>query len=222
MIFEKERSEVVFYLKKMSREGLTSGTSGNMSVLLREAGYILISPSGMAYESLEASDIVVMDAKGRVVEGRRTPSSEMELHMALYRAKEEAAAVVHTHSKYCTVFACLNMPIRALHYVLADTGATEIPVAPYRLYGSKDLANEAVRTMGSSGACLLANHGFVSCSATLKAAYDAARSAEWVAELYWKCLCISKPNILSDDEMNEVMKKFASYGQKPSESSSEK
>ncbi|MFM1514641.1 class II aldolase/adducin family protein [Helcococcus ovis] len=213
MILEKERKEIVKYLKKMLNDGLTKGTSGNISICDRKTGYIAISPSGMDYTKIVPEDIVIIDFEKKIIDGKRKPSSECDLHISIYKSKEDANSVVHTHSMFCVVLSTLNMPIKAIHYVIADCGASEVPVASYKMYGSEDLAEEVVKSMKKSYACLMANHGMVACGEDLKSAFGLAATCEWVAEIQWRALSIGTPNYLSDSQILEVEKKFKRYGQ---------
>lgn len=212
-MYLEEKKELVEYGKKMSAEGLSSGTSGNLSIYLKEEGVVLITPSGIGYFDTEPEDIVVMDLDGNIVEGSRKPSSEWHLHTLFYKNKPEARAVVHTHSKYCTTLSTLRMPIKAVHYVIADAGTDEVPCAPYRRYGTEELAKVAVETAGESNAVLLANHGIVVCGKNLKSAYGLAKGMEYVAEIQVKAMSIGEPVVLTKEEMEEVMEGFKTYGQ---------
>jgi len=212
-MYLEEKKELVEYGKKMSAEGLSSGTSGNLSIYLKEEGVVLITPSGIGYFDTEPEDIVVMDLDGNIVEGSRKPSSEWHLHTLFYKNKPEARAVVHTHSKYCTTLSTLRMPIKAVHYVIADAGTDEVPCAPYRRYGTEELAKVAVETAGESNAVLLANHGIVVCGKNLKSAYGLAKGMEYVAEIQVTAMSVGEPVVLTKEEMEEVMEGFKTYGQ---------
>lgn len=212
-MYLEEKKELVEYGKKMSAEGLSSGTSGNLSIYLKEEGVVLITPSGIDYFDTEPEDIVVMDLEGNIVEGSRKPSSEWHLHTLFYKNKPEAGAVVHTHSKYCTTLSTLRMPIKAVHYVIADAGTDEVPCAPYRRYGTEELAKVAVEIAGESNAVLLANHGIVVCGKNLKSAYGLAKGMEYVAEIQVTAMSVGEPVVLTKEEMEEVMEGFKTYGQ---------
>lgn len=212
-MYLEEKKELVEYGKKMSAEGLSSGTSGNLSIYLKEEGVVLITPSGIGYFDTEPEDIVVMDLDGNIVEGSRKPSSEWHLHTLFYKNKPEAGAVVHTHSKYCTTLSTLRMPIKAVHYVIADAGTDEVSCAPYRRYGTEELAKVAVETAGESNAVLLANHGIVVCGKNLKSAYGLAKGMEYVAEIQVTAMSVGEPVVLTKEEMEEVMEGFKTYGQ---------
>lgn len=212
-MYLEEKKELVEYGKKMSAEGLSSGTSGNLSIYLKEEGVVLITPSGIGYFDTTPEDIVVMDLEGNIIEGSRKPSSEWHLHTLFYKNKPEARAVVHTHSKFCTTLATLRMPIKAVHYVIADAGTNEVPCAPYRRYGTEELAKVAVESAGESNAVLLANHGIVVCGKNLKSAYGLAKGMEYVAEIQVTAMSVGEPVVLSKEEMDEVLEGFKTYGQ---------
>lgn len=212
-MYLEEKKELVEYGKKMSAEGLSSGTSGNLSIYLKEEGVVLITPSGIGYFDTTPEDIVAMDLEGNIIEGTRKPSSEWHLHTLFYKNKPEARAVVHTHSKFCTTLATLRMPIKAVHYVIADAGTNEVPCAPYRRYGTEELAKVAVESAKESNAVLLANHGIVVCGKNLKSAYGLAKGMEYVAEIQVTAMSVGEPVVLSKEEMDEVLEGFKTYGQ---------
>lgn len=213
MLLEKERCEIVEYGKKLIEDGLTNGTSGNISIYNREKNLMAISPSGIAYFDTRPEDIVIMNLDGEIVEGSKKASSEWALHSEIYKVKDECQALVHTHSMYCTVFACLGQPLKALHYVVADAGSSQVKCAPYQTYGTKELAISAAETIGKSNALLLANHGMLACGKDLKSAYSLAATMEYCAQLQYRCMCIGNANLLDDQEMEKVIEKFKSYGQ---------
>lgn len=213
MLMEKERNLIVEYGKKLITENLTSGTGGNISIYDPEQGLFAISPSGIDYFETRPEDVVVMNLDGEIVDGDRKPSSEKDLHIEMYKIKPEIRSVVHTHSMYCTVLSCLNMPIKSVHYVLADAATDIVPVAPYVTYGTKDLALAAADTIGDAKACLLANHGMLAVGKDVGDAFGVARECEWVSEIQWRTMAVGTPNILTREQMEVVMEKFKTHGQ---------
>lgn len=213
MLLQKEREEIVEYGKKMSSAGLSSGTSGNISIYNEEEKLMAISPSGIGYFDTKIEDVVIMNLDGEIVEGDRKPSSEWGLHTSVYKAKPECRAVVHTHSMYCTVFSTLHQPLKAVHYVIGDAGVATVPCAPYRTFGTMELAEVAVETMGKSDAVLLANHGMIACGKSIKSAYGLACGMEFCAQVQYRAMSIGQPVVIDDEEMDRVMEKFKSYGQ---------
>lgn len=213
MLLQKERELVVEYGKKMSSSGLSRGTSGNISIYNEKEQLMAISPSGIGYFETRPEDVVVMDLHGNIIEGDKKPSSEWGLHTVFYVKKPDAGAVVHTHSAYCTTFACLNQPIRALHYVIGGAGTATVPCAPYRTFGTPELAKAAIEACGEGRAVLLANHGLLTCGSNIGKAFSLAVNMEFCAEMQYRAMCIGDPVILSEEEMQRVMEKFKSYGQ---------
>ena len=214
MMMEKERKLIVEYGKQMSGQGLSKGTSGNISIYNKNENLMAISPSGIGYFDTTPEDVVIMDLEGNVVEGNRKPSSEWRLHTVFYKNKPDAGAVVHTHSTYCTTFACLNQTIKAVHYVIGGAGVTEIPVAKYETFGTDELAQSAINACGDSKAVLLANHGLVVCGPNIQKAFGLAVNIEFVAEMQYRTMSVGTPVILTDEQMAASMERAKSYGQK--------
>ena len=213
MLLQKERELVVEYGKKMSSSGLSKGTSGNISIYNRKEQLMAISPSGIGYFETMPEDVVIMDLHGNIVEGDKKPSSEWGLHTVFYLNKPDVEAVVHTHSTFCTTFACLNQPIRALHYVIGGAGTATVPCAPYRTFGTPELAEAAIEACGKGKAVLLANHGLLTCGPNIGKAFGLAVNMEFCAEMQFRAMCVGDPVILSDSEMQNVMERCQSYGQ---------
>lgn len=213
MLMEKERQQVADYGRKLIEQNLTSGTSGNISIYDPDTGLMCIKPSGMGYFDIKAEDVVVMDLEGHIIEGERKPSSEHAMHAMMYKLHPEARSVVHTHSLYCTIFACLHRPIQAVHYVIADCNSHEIPCADYATYGTDELAEKVKEIDSKSEAILLANHGIITFGKNIESAFGVARNAEWIAKVQWHCEAVGKPNILSKDEIGRVIESFSNYGQ---------
>lgn len=212
-MYSEEKRQLIEYGRKMSQEGLSSGTSGNLSIYIKEDELVLITPSGIGYFDIKEEDIVVMDLDGKVVEGERKPSSEWHLHTLFYKNKPDAGAVVHTHSMFCSTLAALRMPIKAVHYVIADANTSEVPCAEYARYGTEELAKKAVEAAGPSDAVLLANHGLVVCGKNLPSAYGLAKEMEYIAEIQVRAMSIGQPVFLTKEEMDEVAEGFKTYGQ---------
>lgn len=207
------KEETVVFGRKMVTAGLTSGSGGNISVLTDDGAKVAITPSGIEYDALTAEQIVVTDRRGQSVATSLKPSSELGFHLALYDLRPDIRAVVHTHSVYATTFACLREEIPAVHYLVGYCGQ-EVRVAPYATFGTQALADNIVNTIGEDQAVLLANHGLVAVGPTLSRAFAVAEEIELVARIYHQTRAIGTPHILGQDEMDRVLKKFKSYGQK--------
>ncbi len=205
------RAAIVATAQTMERAGLTPNRSGNVSC--RFDGGLLITPSGVPYAEMCAADIVALDLAGVVRSGTRTPSSESPFHTAIYRARPDAEAIVHTHSPQATALACARRGIPAFHYMIALAGGPGIRCAEYATFGTQALAENALRGLEGRKAVLLANHGVIAIGATLEVAYEVACEVENLAGQYLQMLAAGlEPVILDDDEMQRVMAQFARYG----------
>ena len=212
MILKKEREQVIEYSLKLLSEGLTNGTAGNVSIFNREKGLVAISPTGVNYSELTPEMISIVDLEGKLIEGLK-PSSELEMHMILYRNRGDVNAVIHTHPVYTTVLACLREDLPAIDYMIAVTGATKVRCAEYASYGTKELAENAYKARGSSLAVILANHGLTTAGKDIANAFNITVQVEYISNLYIKARNIGEPIILPDNEMNSMLERFKTYGQ---------
>ncbi len=212
-MLETERRKVVRYGRLLLERKLTTGTGGNLSVFNREKELMVISPSARDYQEIEPEDTVVMNLEEEVIAGSSRPSSEYQLHLLVYRERSDVSAVVHTHSVNATAVSCLNKEIPPLHYLIGFAG-DKLPRAEYALFGTRELAENAVNALGSSyNAVLLDNHGLLAVGSSLQQAFQAAEMIEYVAELYVKCRSMGKPALLSEAQMKKVGEKFEAYRQ---------
>lgn len=197
----------------MSRSGLSPGRSGNVSC--RWKGGMLITPTGMAYDTIKPRDIVFVTGKGTLLgKTLRKPSSEWRFHLAAYRARPDMNAVVHSHSLHATVLACAHKPIPAFHYMVAIAGGSDIPLVPYDTFGTQELAGHVASGLAQRNACLMANHGQIAIGKDLASALELAHEVEVLADQYAKVLALGEPHILPDEEMTRLLERFKSYGQR--------
>jgi L-fuculose-phosphate aldolase len=186
---------------------LVESTSGNLSVRDR-GGQVAISPSALAYARVTPADVVLVEPDGQVADGQRPPSSELGMHLEVYRRRPDVGAVVHTHSPWATTWAVLGREIPAVHYVIASIGH-RVRVAPYATFGSGELAGLAATTLGGDNAVLLGNHGVLAVGTDLEAAFENAVRVEFLAEVYWRASQVGEPLILPDEEIDRVRRRLA-------------
>ena len=206
----QEKEQVVRYGKKLIDRRLTTGSGGNISVYNREKNLVAISPSGLDYYETTPEDIVILDMDGNLVEGKHRPSSEAGMHLAFYKNRADVSGIVHTHSKFATAIACMGWELPAVHYLIGMAGH-RVKCTGYATYGSDELAKKALETIGDSNAVLLANHGLIALGEDVDRAFSTAEHLEFVSEVYYLTKTLGTPNILSDEDMDEVMKKFGTF-----------
>lgn len=194
---------------------LTHGRTGNLSV--RSGAGFLITPSGIPNESLQPDQVVFMALEGSCPGEQLKPSSEWRFHRDLYLQRYDIGAIIHTHSTYATVLACLRKPIPAFHYMVADAGGEDIRCAEYATFGTQALSDNIITAMQDRKACLMANHGMLAVGDDLAEALERAQLVEELAKQYVLALQTGDPVILSSQEMAVNLEKFKRYGKQNEE-----
>jgi L-fuculose-phosphate aldolase len=212
MLLTAERKAIVEYGKKLITSNLTTGSGGNLSIYNRKENLIAIKPTGFDYFAMKPEDVVVVSPEGKTIEGDMLPSSELKLHLALLRYRNDINSVLHTHQIYATTIACMNWELPAVHYLIGFSG-NKVPLAKYAPFGSQELSDYVVEAIGSYNACLMANHGIVTVGKNIDTAFATAEELELVARLYYQTKCIGEPVILTDEEMMIIGELLKTYGQ---------
>ncbi|WP_329069590.1 class II aldolase/adducin family protein [Streptomyces sp. NBC_01429] len=209
---EEAWRELVSTARRTAAEGLVVGTSGNVSV--RVGDLVLVTPSAVPYDRLTPEDTVAVDLEGRQVLGELVPTSELPLHLAVYR-ETDALAVVHTHAVHATAVSTLLPELPLIHYMAAAFGGP-VRVAPYALYGSAELAAHMLEALRGRTGCLLGNHGTVTYGASLDQAYDRTAQLEWMCRLWLTAAALPgrTPALLSEEQVAEVGRKLKGYGRR--------
>ncbi len=193
----------------MNAAGINQGSAGNVSARF-DHGF-LITPSGIAYDRLQPSDIVFVGLDGSPENGLK-PSSEWRMHRDIYSASDDAQAVLHAHPTFATALACQRRGIPAFHYMVAVAGGNDIRCADYALFGTQELSDNMLQALADRRACLLGTHGMICYHDSLERALWLGIEVESLARQYWHTLQLGEPVLLDDTEMDAVLKKFASYG----------
>lgn len=196
-------------IRRLDALGMNRGSTGNLS--LRCGAGMLITPTGMGADDLRAEDFVWLGDDG-TRRGDWQPSSEWHFHRAVYAARPELQAVVHTHSVNATAVACLRRGLPAFHYMVAVAGGDSVPCVDYFTFGTEALSQAVALALRDRLACLLANHGLIAAGTTLAHAMKVAQEIESLCEVYLKALAVGEPVILGAGEMAEVIDKFRHYG----------
>ncbi|MFG3660653.1 class II aldolase/adducin family protein [Streptomyces sp. NPDC047706] len=204
--------ELVATARRTVSEGLVVGTSGNVSV--RVGDTVLVTPSGVPYDRLGPHDITGVSPDGRQVRGTLVPTSELPMHLAVYRTTD-ARAVVHTHAVHATAVSTLVPELPLIHYMAGALGGP-VRVAPYATYGTEELAENMLRALAGRSGCLLQNHGTVTYGTTLAEAYDRTAQLEWMCRLWLTASSVPglTPSLLSREQLKEAGERLQGYGQR--------
>ncbi len=196
----------------LGRHGLIVGSSGNVSERAKDA--MVITPSGVAPGGVTQAGMARVGLDGTRFNDA-TPSSEWEMHAAIYRAFPAAACVVHTHADACTALASLNRELPPFHYMVVQFGGANIRCAPYVTFGTPALAALAVTALKGRTACLLANHGMILYARDMDQALSRALLLESLCRQYLLALSAGKPKLLTAREISAAKQRFKSYGPRP-------
>jgi len=195
--WKSEKAEVLKAAQQMDEKGLVAGTSGNVSMRLREPGgreLVAITPNDRHYDTMNVDDIGIVDFDGQLVEGELTTSIETMLHIGIYKARKKVNAVIHTHPIFSSVFSIAGQAIPAILDDQITYLGGEIKVADYSLPGSQELVQNAVPALGQMNAVILANHGAVTVGRDMREAFTNMEMLEKTARIYIYALSVGKIN----------------------------
>ena len=212
---QNAQQQLLSISQKLAQLGLNKGTSGNASVRVEDG--FLVTPSGMAVEDMTPTSMVQMRFDGSFElhsdSNAKKPSSEWRFHRDILASRPEINVVIHKHSMFATTVACLHKDIPPFHYMIAVAGGDTIRCAPYALFGSQALSDNALLALADRKACLMANHGMIALGADLDEALAVTVEVENLCEQYWRILQIdTNPPLLNEPEMREVFQQFNGYG----------
>lgn len=186
-VVDAARERVLACSRSLVARGLVVGSSGNVSERIDEDHFV-VTPAGVVYGALTIDDIPVVDVRtGEWSDGLR-PTSEIALHLGLYRSDLDLRAIVHTHSRHAAAFAVARIDLPFIMNENIATHSEKILVTDYAPPGGADLGEQALRTFGrqpGSQAILLANHGVVALGESLDSAELVAAQVEWIAEVLY-------------------------------------
>ncbi len=213
VLYLEERRQVLNTAREISQNGMVIGTWGNVSARCND-DLMVITPSGVKYDSLTMEDIVIVDSTYGVIEGSLKPSSEAPMHMGIYQKRSDVNAIVHVHSIYATAFAVARKNIPVILEETAQVIGHEVPVADYALCGTYALAETVVKALGEEKkAVLLANHGLVAVGASMAEALRICYVVEKTSRVAIYARGIGEINSLPEAQIKELNHKFKSYGQ---------
>ncbi|MER7185872.1 class II aldolase/adducin family protein [Streptomyces hyaluromycini] len=197
----QERAAVADVCRRLGAAGLLIGTAGNVSV--RVGDRVAVTATGAVLAQLTAGQVTVVDLDGKVVAGTLQPTSELDLHLGVYR-RYGAGAVVHTHAPMATALSCVLDELPCIHYQLLALGGT-VRVAPYATFGTPELAESVLAALDGRSAALLANHGSVTVGPTLDKAVENALLLEWACGVYQHAAALGTPRVLDERQQLAVI-----------------
>ena len=205
---DRLRAGLVQACRELARTGLVVGSAGNVSA--RSGELVLITPTGARLATLTEDELAVVDLDGTLVDGPLLPTSELPLHLAVYR-NFDAGAVVHTHPPMATAVACVADELPCIHYTLLGLGGS-VRVAPYATFGTDELAASVVDALQERTAALMGGHGAVTYGADVAAAMAATELLEWACGVYVHACACGTPRVLDEPERRAVAEALATYG----------
>jgi L-fuculose-phosphate aldolase len=206
---EAARQRIASAAHRLAAEGLVHGTAGNISERVEDL--IAVTPTGGEFASLTAEEVVVVDRDGEPMEGDLLPTSELALHLGVYR-RYDAGAVVHTHAPYATAVSCvLDRELPVIHYQMLALGGP-VRIAPYATFGTEELAERTVDALEERAAALMANHGAITYGPSLDAAVAQSTLLEWGCTLYWRAAAIGPPRALDARQQQEFVEAVTERG----------
>jgi L-fuculose-phosphate aldolase len=164
---------------------------------------VAISPTGAVLGELDPEHVTVVDRQGEVVAGDLQPTSELGLHLGVYR-RYDAGAVVHTHAPMATALSCVLDELPCVHYQMLLLGGA-VPVAPYATFGTPELASGVLDALEGRSAALMANHGAITHGPDANSAVELSLLLEWACTVYWRAAAIGSPRVLDDDQRAAVV-----------------
>ena len=213
-MLDELRAEICRLHAELPRNNLVAWTSGNVSGRDPETGFVVIKPSGIRYEDLTPESMCVVNLDGKVIEGKNKPSSDTFAHVYVYRHRPDVNGIVHTHSTFATAWAAVGKPIPAVLTAICDEFGGPIPVGAYAKIGGDEIGQEILRSIGSSTAILMKNHGVFTIGRTPEGAVKAAVMVEDVAHTVFLALQLGQPDEIPPEEIARAHRRYLEeYGQ---------
>ncbi len=199
-MYEVERQKLLEITLQMLKHDLVIGSSGNAS--LRVGDHVLITPSSVRYDTMVVDDIVVLDLEEKIIEGHRTPSIESPTHLAIYKQRTDAKAIVHSHSVYATAFALLDRALPPIIDEVVPKLGGDVRLARYGMPGTDELAENVVEALEERSGVFMKNHGALCIGMDLDDAIHLTILLERTCKTYLLALQAGKPTVLPDDAVD--------------------
>ncbi|WP_062993086.1 class II aldolase/adducin family protein [Nocardia anaemiae] len=198
---QQVRAAVAEASRQLAGHDFVLGTAGNVSA--RVGDLVAVTASGIALAEATADDVTVVDLDGNHHAGHLRPTSEIEIHLGVYRSSHQLA-VVHTHSPAAISVSLIASELPVIHYQQLLLGGA-VPVVPFAAFGSEELASSTLAALRQKNAAILANHGSVTVGDSLETALDNAVLLEWSSRIYLDAAAVGAPRPLTDAQLQDVV-----------------
>ena len=197
------KSQLVYFSKLCYNNKFVAATDGNISVRTPK-NFILSTPSNLNKGKVKSADIVKTDLKGKVVKGRKKPSTELKLHAYIYQARKDINAVVHTHPKFASAFAVAGIALDRIVLPEVFMKMGKIPLAKYATPSTDEVPESISEYVNEFNTILLANHGLVTYAKTLEEAYYLTEKAEQFAEISFYARLLGGEKVLIKPQIDKL------------------
>jgi L-fuculose-phosphate aldolase len=203
---DRAADDLLHHCHALAAVGLVTAAAGNASVRVGPA--VLLTGAGSRFGELERSDLVLVDQDGAVLDGTARPTSELRLHLDTYARRLDVDAVMHTHGRHAVALSTVATTVPVLHYYCVELGGP-VPIAPYRTFGTPELAASTTAALGELGGVVMAHHGSLTVGADLARASARAELLEWLCEVSLLALAAGKPAELDAEQLDAVRAQIA-------------
>jgi L-fuculose-phosphate aldolase len=200
----KHREEIVRYGRTLHEKGFVAAMDGNLSVRLRQ-DRILVTPTGLSKGSMRPADLVIVDLEGKQVAGRRHVTSEIGMHLMIYRSRADVKAIVHAHPPTATGFAAAGIALTEPLVCEVVMGLGCIPLARYGTPGTAELAQSLEPYVPKYDAILMSNHGVVAYGDTIEHAYMKMETVEHFAQISLVTHLLGRQQPLQEREIEKLL-----------------
>jgi L-fuculose-phosphate aldolase len=204
------RREIIKIGKALHERGFIAACDGNLSVRL-DRDHILVTPSGMSKGAMRASDLVIVDMNGRKLRGRREVTSEIGMHLLIYRMRPDVRGIVHAHPRTATGFAAAGLALNQPLVCEVVIGLGQIPLAPYGTPGTPELSKTLEPLVPQYDAILMANHGVVTYGADLQSAYMKMETVEHFAQIALVTHVLGQQQLIESADLEKLVAARSKY-----------
>ena len=212
-MYEKEKQELIETARKMETYNLVKMSGGNVSLRMPD-NLVLVTPSAMPYDTMVVEDIVVVDLKGNIVEGKRRPTSDLKAILYILNNMPSVNAVIHTHQPCATAFSLIEDKIPVISTTMVDEVKGAVNVAPFTISSDEGMGIQTVKYAGDALCVILKNHGIMAYGKSLEQALSAAVYLEETCDIYLKVIATGKKIVeLTKEQIEAEDKPRGNYGQ---------